>query len=143
MIAITFNWWRRLFPRPLAQGKVVWRAVARPHLRDELLRRARCAIRAGELKLAEALVMEYGDSALADSACLNLLGVIAEARGQWAHARKFWSKSLRVNPRYDPAYQNLRRYFELWNWGRSECQRTFGDETTLDLLRARSIRRGH
>jgi tetratricopeptide (TPR) repeat protein len=124
--------------RPVAQ-----RALAQPQVRDALLRRARSAIRAGELELAEALVMEYGDLALSDAACLNVLGVIAEVRGKWSDARKFWSRALRADPRSDAAYQNLRRYFELWNWGRSECQRAFGDETTLDLLRARSLHRGH
>ena len=127
----------------LGHRPVGHRAVARPHVRDELLRRARHALRAGELELAEALVMEYGDLACSDAACLNVLGLIAEARGRWADAKRFWGKSLRSSPRYDPPHQNLRRYFELWNWGRSECRRAFGDETALDLLRARSIRRGH
>jgi hypothetical protein len=122
---------------------VAHRAVARPQLRDELLGRARRAIRAGELELAQTLVMEYGDLAWSDAACLNVLGLIAEARGQWAEARRFWSNSLRADSRYEPPRQNLRRYFELWNWGRSEARRAVGDETSLDLLRARSIRRGH
>jgi hypothetical protein len=143
MIAVTFSWWRRLSSRPFARGKVDWRAVARAPVRDELLRRARCAIRAGESRQAEALVMEYGDFAWSDAACLNVRGVIAETRGQRAEARKFWSKSVHVDPRYDPAHQNRRRYFELWNWGRPKCRRRFDNETTLDLLRAGRIRRGH
>jgi hypothetical protein len=95
------------------------------------------------LDLAEALVMENGDFAWSDAACLNMLGVIAEGRGQWKVARRFWGKSLRADPRYVPAQQNLRRYFELWNWGRSECPCVLGDETALDFLRARRIRREH
>ncbi len=118
-------------------------AVPRPQVRDELLRRARAAIRAGAPELAEALGTEYGDLARSDAACLNVLGVIAEARGRWTDAKRFWGKSLRADPRYAPAYQNLRRYFELWTWGRSEYPRALGDETALDLLLARSIPRGH
>jgi hypothetical protein len=111
-------------------------------VRNELLRRARGAIRAGALELAEALVMEYGDLARSDAPCLNVLGVIAESRGRWTDAKRFWGKSLRADPGYDPACQNLRRYFELWNWGRSECPRALGDETALDFLLARSTPRG-
>ena len=129
---------RRLSHRPLPH-----RDTARPSVRDELLQRARRAIRAGELELAQALVMAYGDLACSDPACLNVLGLIAEASGHWTDAKKFWGKALRADPRYDPACQNLRRYFELFQWGRSDCRVAFGNETTLDLLRARSIRRGH
>jgi len=112
-------------------------------LRDALLGRARSALRAGELDGAEALVMEYGDLAMSDAACLNVLGVVAEVRGRWGEARKFWGRAVRADRKYEPAYQNLRRYFELWQWGRSECVRALGDETALDLLRARSIGRGY
>jgi hypothetical protein len=136
MITGALHWWQWLFHRS-GSGPT----VDCPGARDELLRRARCAIRDGELELAEALVMEYGEPALRDAACLNALGLICEARGRWGDARRFWSRALRADPRFEPPRTNLRRYFELFQWGRTDCPVAFGDETALDLLLARRIHR--
>ena len=77
---------------------------------QELLKRARAAIRRGLFDLAEALVHENGEAIWSNAACLNVLGLVAEARGQWKQA---W---------------RLRRYFELFHWGRCRDPVAFGDE---------------
>src|SRR5213080_3876838 len=62
---------------------------------DQLLERSRRALRRGKLDLAEAFVMEGGDAIWANAACLNVLGLIAEARGKWSKARRLWGRSIR------------------------------------------------
>lgn len=96
--------------------------------RSQLLSRSRRAIRRGRLDLAEALIMEGGDRAVHDASCLNVLGLIAEARGKWSKARRFWSRAARADKCYGPARQNLRRYFELCQFGRTRLTVAFGDE---------------
>lgn len=106
------------------------RSAARPAMPgcDLLLLRARLAIRAGELAQAEAFVLENGEGLCHDAACLNVLGLIAEARGHWTLARKYWTRSTRADKQYEPARQNLRRYFELFQFGRSRQCVAYGDE---------------
>src|SRR3954451_2649519 len=86
---------------------------------EQRLARARDAIRRGELDVAEAFVTEGGndDELRTCAACLNVLGLIAEARGQWPAAKRFWGRSVRADRRYGPPRQNLRRYFELFQFG--------------------------
>jgi len=104
-----------------------------------VLNRARCAIRSGQVLLAKAYVEECGDGVVYSPACLNVLGLIAEANDDWAEARRFWTQALRIDPSYAPAYTNLRRWMELFNWGRTSIPVTFGDEPeALMALRCRT-----
>jgi tetratricopeptide (TPR) repeat protein len=97
---------------------------------QELLRRTRQAIRQRQLLRAQCLAEQYCQCAGLDAACLNLLGLIAESRGQWVKARQYWKKALRNDRHYWAAIQNLRRYYELSQFGRAECLVAFGDEPT-------------
>lgn len=105
---------------------------------EELLARARDAVRRGEPDVAEAFVAQGGDAVRTSAACLNVLGLIAEARGQWPAARRYWSRSVRADRHYGPPRQNLRRYFELFQFGRSCCGVAFGDEPQFDSQEAQS-----
>jgi hypothetical protein len=106
----------------------------------ELLTRARSAIRRGKIDLAESLLCEAGEAIWSDAQSLNLLGLVAEARGEWRQARRLWGRSARTGHKYAPAYQNLRRYFELFQWGRCRDAVAFGDEPQfqIDLQEASS-----
>lgn len=99
----------------------------------ELVMRARVAIRRGKIDLAEWLLHEAGESIWSDAPSLNVLGLIAEARGQWTQARRLWSRSARTHRNYAPACDNLRRYFELFHWGRSRDHVAFGDEPQFQI----------
>jgi hypothetical protein len=94
----------------------------------QLLSRSRAALRLGKVDLAEAFVMEMGAFALGDPSCLNLLGLIAEARGNWDGARHFWGRAARRDRQYLPARQNIRRHFELFQFGCTTHPVAFGDE---------------
>jgi len=107
---------------------------------DAVLQRARRAICQGDLELAFAFVQECGDAAEHDAPCLNVLGLIAEARNDWDEARRCWSRALRVDPSYVPAAANLRRWMELFYWGKSGMRVTYGDEpNSLLALRNRNL----
>ena len=105
---------------------------------EELLVRARAAVRRRELDVAEAVVAEGGDAVRTSAACLNVLGLIAEGRGQWPAARRYWSRSVRADRHYGPPRQNLRRYFELFQFGRSCCDVAYGDEPQFAPREAQS-----
>jgi hypothetical protein len=63
-----------------------------------------------------------------DAPCLNLLGVLAVAEGDWNQAVRLWQRAVRVDHAYLPARRNLRRYFELFQFGRSDIPIALGDE---------------
>jgi hypothetical protein len=94
----------------------------------QLLARCRCAIRLREFDLAESFLMEAGLAMRFSAPCLNLMGLIAESRGEWHKAKRFWGRSIRADRTYQPPRQNLRRYFELFQFGSSSLSVAFGDE---------------
>jgi hypothetical protein len=78
-------------------------------------------------------VKEIGDGVWSHSACLNLLGLVAEARGDWSKARRLWSRAARTDRRYLPPRLNIRRYFELFKFGYSRYAVAFGEESHLPV----------
>jgi hypothetical protein len=136
MTAQRLHGWRGWFERGAKQPV----APLEPAVRGALIWRAHAAIRTGDIDLAEAMVLEHGDRVKVDAACLNLLGLIAEARGRWTEAHSFWCRAAHVEPGYEPAAQNLRRYFELFQFGRAPGSVVFGDESDFDRLIARICR---
>jgi hypothetical protein len=115
----SLNWiLRRGNPLPCASDRL---------MRQELLRRAQRALRTGKLELAKCLLEECGDSHLHDAACLNVLGLIAEAGDDWKSARRHWRSAVRADRSYAPAWQNIRRHFELFNWGQSRLSAAFAE----------------
>lgn len=94
---------------------------------EAVLGRARQALRAGRVELAATLVEELDESGQRNPACLNILGLIAEARDDWVDARRCWGKALRLDPSYVPAYDNLRRWFELAQLGSTRTPIAYGD----------------
>jgi Flp pilus assembly protein TadD len=93
--------------------------------RSTALMIATSAAQRGEWKLASAELMKCPESALDDAACLNLLGLAAEVRGDWKCARKMYQRALQRDRSCQPAEQNLRRYFELFTFGRSHVPMCF------------------
>lgn len=57
----------------------------------------------------------------------NLAGVLAELTGDHDRAKKCYGQAIKINKRYEPAQQNMRRIFELFNLGSSEEPFNLGD----------------
>jgi DNA-binding response OmpR family regulator len=50
----------------------------------------------------------------------NLQGVLAEIRGDYDEARRAYGRAIKIDSRHEPAQQNMRRLFELFNFGSSQ-----------------------
>src|SRR4051812_320845 len=87
------------------------------------------AIRLGFPEQAMSLLESAGAAAQRDASCLNLMGVIHERLGRWDLARRFYGRAMRADGRYQPAQQNMRRWYELYTLGCStERIAQLGDE---------------
>jgi DNA-binding response OmpR family regulator len=49
----------------------------------------------------------------------NLAGVLAELLDEVDKAKKYYGQAIKLNKNYEPAQQNMRRLFELQNFGRT------------------------
>jgi DNA-binding response OmpR family regulator len=77
---------------------------------DGVLRRARAAIREGNLGAAESLLMMAGTISMEEPTFLNLAGMLHEGRGRLESARRFYERALAADPGYTPASENLLRF---------------------------------
>ncbi|MGA2496474.1 MAG: response regulator [Tepidisphaeraceae bacterium] len=98
-----------------------------------VLNGAREALRAGNLPLAETLLIKAEDLGHEDEAYYNLVGVYHEVRRRWRLARKFYGKAIKTNGGYEPAQQNMRRIYELYTFGASREPVALGDEDQFVL----------
>ena len=116
---------------------VHWRGRPHASLRatDRQLLHVRLALRLGDLDWADAALRGCGDAADADADCLNLAGVIAERRGQWQVARRYWVRAARADKACLAARRNLARYYELFTWGRCRDRAAIGDEPDASTFR--------
>jgi hypothetical protein len=126
------GFWKHLFAREFPSGgsRPEWPAAKR----DELLRRACEAVRSGDFARAKAILESAPAAGTCDAACLNLLGVICEADRDWRQARKHYGKAIRADGEFTPARQNMRRWYELFTFGRTEYPILLGDETPPSAL---------
>ena len=121
--------WHRTIPAPLtAEG------------RARLVRLACPLLRGGDLAKVEALLAEGGAGAAADAACLNLHGVVCEARGETERAKRWYGRAIRADRRFAAAQENMRRLYELNSFGRSERAVRVGD-ALMDLWLGRWTRK--
>ena len=51
---------------------------------------------------------------------LNLTGVFLEMREEYENAKKHYGRAIAIDKNYEPAQQNMRRIFELFNFGSSK-----------------------
>lgn len=63
-----------------------------------------------------------------DVEALNLAGVLLEMQEDFARAKKYYGRAIRQDPHYEPAQQNMRRIFELFNFGSSEEPFAMGND---------------
>lgn len=102
--------------------------LAEPAKREQLLSEVRTAIRLGLFEEATTMLARFGDVAMSDADCLNLLGVIDEARCSWKSARRWYGKAIRRDRSHAAAQQNMRRIYELHTFGESKQPTALGDE---------------
>jgi FixJ family two-component response regulator len=58
---------------------------------------------------------------------LNLAGVLAELLEDYGKAKKYYGQAIRLDSRYEPAQQNMRRLFEVDHFGSSKEPVNLGD----------------
>ena len=58
----------------------------------------------------------------------NLAGVLAEVLEDYDKAKKFYGQAIKLDKRYEPTQQNMRRLFEVDNFGSSNEPVNLGDE---------------
>ncbi len=87
---------------------------------DVLLARARVALVNSDLSRAEGLLLRAAPLGEKDPVFHNLLGLLAELRGDFSGARKHYGKAISLNRKFEPAQQNMRRLYELREFGHSE-----------------------
>lgn len=86
---------------------------------EALLARARAALVDYELPRAEALLLRAAPLAEKDPAYHNLMGLLTELREDISGARKHYGRAIALNCKYAPAQQNMRRLYELREFGHS------------------------
>jgi DNA-binding NtrC family response regulator len=59
----------------------------------------------------------------------NLLGVLCEVQGDYGNAKRCYGRALRIDTHYEPAQQNMRRLYELFQFGSSKEPFNLGGET--------------
>jgi DNA-binding NtrC family response regulator len=59
----------------------------------------------------------------------NLLGVLFEMKQEYAIAQSCYGRAIAIDSKYEPAQQNMRRLFELFNFGSSQEPVNLGDES--------------
>jgi len=50
----------------------------------------------------------------------NLVGVMLEMRNEFNEARRYYGQAIKIDKHFEPAQQNMRRIFELFNFGSSD-----------------------
>jgi Flp pilus assembly protein TadD len=93
------------------------------------VRDAFIAIRLGCIEEADAILRRLSGPEARTAAWFNLMGVVFEAGGDWAQARRYYGKAMRADRRFAPAEQNMRRWYELFTFGCTRWPVALGDET--------------
>jgi DNA-binding NtrC family response regulator len=86
---------------------------------EALLARGRMALMEGDLPRAEGLLLRAGPLGDSDAAYHNLLGLLTELRGDFSAARRHYGKAISIDRKFEPAQQNMRRLYELREFGHS------------------------
>jgi DNA-binding response OmpR family regulator len=58
----------------------------------------------------------------------NLAGVLFEMKEDYDRAKKYYGQAIKLNKRYKPAQQNMRRIFDLFHFGSSQEPVAMGDD---------------
>jgi len=90
-----------------------------PDKYDVLLARARVGLVDGDLSKAEGLLLRAAPLGEQDPAFHNLMGLLTELGGDFNGARRHYGKAIRIDSHFAAAQQNMRRLYELREFGKS------------------------
>ena len=99
-------------PRPIEAGK--------PTAAGSLTREAKRLINLQDFGAAAACLATALQTDGETPEIYNLQGVLAEIRGDYDAARRAYGQAIKLDSRHEAAQQNMRRLFELFNFGRSD-----------------------
>jgi hypothetical protein len=102
--------------------------AARNEACSRVVRDACLSLRLGRIGEAEAILRSIAACPPRHADWLNLMGVIYESHGDWRRARRFYGKAMRADRDFAPAKQNMRRWYELFTFGRTNLPVALGDE---------------
>jgi len=94
--------------------------VQEPRDFDYYMRSAKHAINLRDFVAAKRNLVKALDLNSNSPHALNLVGVMLEMREEYEQARKFYSKAIKLDKNFEPAQQNMRRIFELFQFGSSK-----------------------
>lgn len=108
---------RRHGPVPLGRPEPEPRTFA------DFLRAAKRQLNLRDFPAAEASLtaaLKLGGAAPDSVEAQNLQGVLHEMRGDFASAKAAYGRAIQLDGRYEPAQENMKRIFELFNFGSSQ-----------------------
>ena len=94
----------------------------------DFLREAKRLINLQNFDLAGRMVAEALNFDAQSPDAHNLQGILYEIAGNYDAARKSYGRAIKLAPNHPAAQQNMRRLFELFNFGRSEEPRHLGEK---------------
>jgi len=97
----------------------------------QIVRESVSAICQGEWDAAARALTSAPTMTARSAECLNLIGVVRQARHDWAGARQYYAKSIRADRQYAPAEQNIRRLYELETFGSTNLPIALADHETV------------
>jgi DNA-binding response OmpR family regulator len=87
---------------------------------DVLLARAKVALVNSDLARAEGLLLRAAPLGEKDPDFHNLLGLLTELRSDFRGARRHYGRAITLNSKHVSAQQNMRRMYELGEFGHSD-----------------------
>jgi len=129
----------------LLESEPVRRSVTRRQPQSErllhIIRDAVSAVCQGDWDAAARTLASAPKLSSRSAECLNLIGVVRQARHDWAGARRYYGKAIRADRHYAPAEQNIRRLYELETFGSTNLPIALADhETVLRIGRLQRTR---
>jgi FixJ family two-component response regulator len=96
------------------------RKSAEAHDFDYFLRCAKRAINLRDFVAARRNLISALELDPDSPQALNLAGVMFEMREEFDQARRYYGRAIKVSKNFEPAQANMRRIYELFNFGSSE-----------------------
>jgi FixJ family two-component response regulator len=87
---------------------------------DQSIRRAKRAINFRDFSLARRHLIEALEINPQSSQAFNLVGVMLEMREEYDQAKRYYGQAIKLDKDFEPAQQNMRRIFDLFNFGSSK-----------------------
>lgn len=87
---------------------------------DYYLRCARRAINLRDFTGAKRNIIKALEMNADSPEALNLAGVMLEMRKEYDEAKRYYGRAIKVDKNFEPAQANMRRIFELFNFGSSQ-----------------------